>query len=59
MVPQIKSVALVRDFDLSGELDGEIVAPLRKPSSFRQFRLDSELYTVVWPNGADFAPEFL
>jgi hypothetical protein len=73
MTPRIKSVALVRDFvlrlqftdgaegevDLSGELDGEIFAPLREPSFFRQFRLDRELHTVVWPNGADFAPEFL
>ena len=26
---------------------------------FRQFRVDPECETLVWPNGADFAPEFL
>ena len=26
---------------------------------FKRFRLDPELHTPVWLNGADFAPEFL
>ena len=47
------------EIDLSGELDGEIFLPLRDIEFFRQFRLDPELHTLVWPNGADFAPEFL
>ena len=49
----------VGEADLAHELDGEIFEPLREPGYFRRFRVDSELRTLVWPNGADFAPEFL
>lgn len=44
------------DVDLSTELDGEIFTPLRDPDYFARFEVDD---TLVWPNGADFAPEFL
>ena len=47
------------DVDLKQELDGEIFQPLKNPSYFREFTLNTELHTVTWPNGADFAPEFL
>jgi hypothetical protein len=47
------------DVDLSRELDGEIFEPLRDPAYFRRFHVDPDLHTLVWPNGADFAPEFL
>ena len=43
--------------DLRAELYGEIFAPLRNPELFRQIYLTSR--TIEWPNGADFAPEFL
>ena len=45
--------------DLSGSLSGEVFEPLRVVDEFKKFRVDSELDTVVWENGADFAPEFL
>ena len=45
--------------DLESELWGEVFEPLKDPERFRAFRLDPELQTIVWPNGADFAPEFL
>lgn len=45
--------------DLAAELDGEIFAPLRNAAYFSLAHLDHELGTVAWPNGADFAPEFL
>jgi hypothetical protein len=45
--------------DLSGELTGPIFEPLRDRAHFAQVRLHPELHTLVWPNGADFAPEFL
>lgn len=43
--------------DLGMELDGEIFEPLRATEEFRRFTLAGG--TVVWSNGADFAPEFL
>jgi len=45
--------------DLADELYGEMFEPLRDPDRFRAFRVDPELETVVWENGADLAPEFL
>jgi hypothetical protein len=33
--------------------------PLANPEVFNQAMVDPELETVVWPNGADLAPEFL
>jgi hypothetical protein len=47
------------EIDLQGELEGEMFAPLKDHSLFQQFRVDPELQTVVWVNGADLAPEFL
>ncbi len=47
------------EVDLSEELDGPIFEPLKDPNVFRSFQLHPELHTVTWPNGADFAPEFL
>jgi len=51
---------LVGDVDLS-DLAGKgvIFAPLADPEYFRQVRVDAEGGTVVWPNGADIAPESL
>ena len=47
------------EVDLSSELYGETFEPLQQVEYFHTFRLHPELRTVVWPNGADFAPEFL
>lgn len=45
--------------DLADELWGEMFEPLRDPGEFRRLRVDPELQTLVWPNGADLAPEHL
>lgn len=42
--------------DLAGELEGEVFEALRDPGTFARFVVDE---TLMWPNGADFAPEFL
>ena len=43
--------------DLESELYGEVFQPLRDKTLFQQVYMTSR--TVEWPNGADFAPEFL
>lgn len=50
---------VVKRVDLSGELHGEVFEALRNPEFFRRVRVNSETGTIEWPNGADFAPEFL
>jgi hypothetical protein len=47
------------EVDLKNELWGEIFEPLKDKARFAEFELNKELETIVWPNGADFAPEFL
>lgn len=36
-----------------------VFEPLADPDYFRRVMLDEELGTIVWPNGADLAPETL
>jgi Protein of unknown function (DUF2442) len=50
----------VREIDLEPELWGPVFEPLRHdPELFRQVRVDEELGTIVWPNGADLDPDVL
>ena len=69
----VKSVKYISDFKLwlsfddgsSGEVDlknsliGPVFEPLKDINVFSKVSVDPELETVVWPNGADLAPEFL
>lgn len=45
--------------DLHRELTGPVFGPLLEAKLFATARHDPFLKTVVWDNGADFAPEFL
>ncbi len=38
---------------------GGVFEPLQDPAYFAKVRVDDEMGTVVWPNGADVAPETL
>lgn len=53
---------LVGAVDLAERLAGSVgpmLAPLREVDFFSQVTVDDELGTIVWPNGADLAPEVL
>jgi len=49
----------VKEVDLGGELSGPVFEPLKDVQFFRKVALNHDTGTVEWPNGADFAPEFL
>jgi len=49
----------VGELDLKDELWGEVFEPLRDLDEFKNFQVDKELHTIVWPTGADLAPEYL
>ncbi|MBI4025828.1 MAG: DUF2442 domain-containing protein [Verrucomicrobia bacterium] len=49
----------IRVVDLSGHLDGPVFEPLTDLSYFKQFTVNRDIETVVWPNDADFSPDFL
>ena len=48
-----------RVIDLGPVLVGELYGPLRDVALFNQVRVDPEVHTIVWPNGADFDPATL
>ncbi len=40
-------------------LKGELYGPLLDLTLFNQVKIDPEVHTIVWPNGADFDPATL
>ena len=48
-----------KQVDVRPLLGGPIFEPLQDPAYFATMALDPICGTVVWPNGADFAPEAL
>jgi hypothetical protein len=73
LTPDITNVAVPRHGRLrltfadgvTGELDvldrmhGPVFERARTPEGFAEIRVDSEIGTVCWPNGADLAPDTL
>src|SRR2546423_12257364 len=45
--------------DFRPVLAGELFGPLNDLQFFNQVRIDPEVHTLVWPNGADFDPATL
>lgn len=45
--------------DFQAVLVGELFGPLRDASLFDKVRIDPEVHTLVWPNGADWDPATL
>lgn len=48
---------ITAEISLKNELWGEIFEPLKDEKYIADFALENG--TLTWPNGADFAPEFL
>ena len=48
-----------QNIDFQPVLAGELYRPLRDLALFNQVRLDPEVHTLIWPNGADFDPATL
>jgi hypothetical protein len=49
----------IRCADLAAHLDGEVFEPLKDRKLFQTARLNADIDTVVWDNGADMSPDFL
>lgn len=45
--------------DLEPHLDGEIFEPLHDTKFFQKVRVNQDIDTITWPNGADMSPDFL
>ena len=45
--------------DFEPILAGDLYGPLRNLTLFDQVRVDAEVQTLIWPNGADFDPATL
>ncbi len=50
---------LEQRIDFQAVLAGDLFGPLRDLRLFNQVRLDAEVHTIVWPDGADFDPATL
>jgi Protein of unknown function (DUF2442) len=49
----------VKVIDLADHFNGGVFEPLKDISYFKSFEVNRDIDTVVWPNEADFSPDFL
>lgn len=73
LTPDITAVSVVRhgvlkltfasgltgDVDVLGRMQGPIFEHARTPAGFVAVTVDAETGTIVWPGGADLAPDTL
>jgi hypothetical protein len=73
LTPDITAVSVVRhgvlrltfadglagDVDVLARMHGPVFDDARTPAGFAQATVDAETGTVVWPGGADLAPDTL
>ncbi len=50
---------LVGDVEVLDRMQGPVFAEARTPDGFAHVSVDPELGTIVWPSGADLAPDTL
>ena len=50
---------LVGEVDILERMHGPVFSQARSSAGFEQVHLDAETGTVVWPGGADLAPDTL
>lgn len=50
---------IIKIVDLKKHLNGEIFKPLKKLNYFQKVKINTDIDTIVWPNEADFSPDFL
>lgn len=48
-----------RTVDLTPVMSGALFGALQRPEVFKQVKVDHEVGTISWPNGADFDPDTL
>ena len=49
----------VKEVDLKNYLDGAVFEPLKNIDFFKKVSLNSDIDTIIWPNNADYSPDFL
>ena len=50
---------LVGDVEVLDRMRGPVFAEARTPDDFAKVSVDPEIGTIVWPSGADLAPDTL
>lgn len=49
----------IKIVNLKNFIEGEIFEPLKEIDYFKSVKVDEDIETICWDNGADFSPEFL